>query len=65
MTFRQVREVRHRKRYGGKIFAALLVVAALIAGTWYVFGRSPDTTSVNADFAFVNGLYTGLSLIHI
>lgn len=59
MTFRQVREVRHRKRYGGKIFAALLVVAALIAGTWYVFGRSPDTTSVNADFAFVNGLYTG------
>ncbi|WLP88811.1 MULTISPECIES: MCE family protein [Gordonia] len=59
MAFRQVREVRHRKHYGGKIFTALLLVGALVAGAWYVFGRTPDTKTVHADFAFVNGLYTG------
>lgn len=59
MTFRQVREVRPRKRYGGKIFLALLVVTALVAGGWYVLVRDPDTRTVHADFAFVNGLFTG------
>lgn len=59
MTFRQVREVRQRKRYGGRILLALLLVAALVAGGWYVFLRSPDTRTVYADFAFVNGLFTG------
>lgn len=59
MTFRQVREVRPRKRYGGKIFTALLLVVAIIMGTWYVFGRDPHIRTVHADFAFVNGLYEG------
>ncbi|MEO9330443.1 MULTISPECIES: MCE family protein [Gordonia] len=59
MTFRQVREVRPRKRYGGKIFTALLLVAAIVAGAWYVWGRDPEIRTVHADFAFVNGLYTG------
>ncbi|UKO93627.1 MCE family protein [Gordonia amicalis] len=59
MTFRQVREVRPRKRYGGKIFTALLLVVAIIVGTWYVFGRDPQIRTVHADFAFVNGLYEG------
>ncbi len=59
MTFRQVREVRRRKRYGGKIFTALLLVTAIVAGLWYFVGRTPDTKTVKADFTFVNGLYTG------
>ncbi|MFW0786910.1 MCE family protein [Gordonia sp. CPCC 206044] len=59
MTFRQVREVRRRKRYGGKIFVALIMVAAIVAGLWYTVGRDPDIRTVNADFAFVNGLYAG------
>ncbi|MFZ2240156.1 MAG: MCE family protein [Gordonia amarae] len=59
MSFRQVREVRKRKRRGGKIFTALLVIAAIVAGCWYVFGRGDNNRIVNADFAFVNGLYQG------
>ncbi|MDL9938225.1 MCE family protein [Gordonia sp. ABSL1-1] len=59
MAFRQVREVRQRKRYGGKIFVALLLVGAIVAGCWYVFGRDPHTRTVNAEFAFTNGLYEG------
>lgn len=59
MTFRQVREVRVRKRYGGKIFLALLLVAAIVWGTWYALLRTPDVRSVNADFSYVNGLYVG------
>lgn len=59
MTFRQVREVKPRKRYGGKILLALLVVAALVTGGWYMLLRDPDTRTVHADFAFVNGLFTG------
>ena len=72
MTFRQVREVRKRKRYGGRIFMALLLVGAIVAGLWYTFGAESDTRTVHAEFAFVNGLYEGskvtvlgLSLIHI
>lgn len=59
MAFRQVREVRQRKRYGGKIFTALLLIAALVAGMWYAFFRSPDIRTVHAEFPYVNGLYTG------
>ena len=59
MSFRQVREIRRRKRRGGKIFTALLVIAAIVAGCWYVFGRGDNNRIVNADFAFVNGLYQG------
>ncbi|GAA3969576.1 MCE family protein [Gordonia caeni] len=59
MTFRQVREVKPRKRYGGKILLALLLVAALVTGGWYMLLRDPDTRTVHADFAFVNGLFTG------
>ncbi|GAA3047296.1 MCE family protein [Gordonia defluvii] len=59
MTFRQVREVRVRKRYGGKIVTALVLVAALAYGGWHVFLRNPQTQTVGADFAFVNGLYQG------
>ncbi|EGD54779.1 MCE family protein [Gordonia neofelifaecis] len=59
MTFRQVREVRQRKRYGGKVIGVLIVVAALVAGLWYAFVREPDVRTVHADFAFVNGLYEG------
>ncbi|QHN16733.1 MCE family protein [Gordonia amarae] len=59
MSFRQVREVRKRKRRGGKIFTALLVIAAIVAGCWYVFGRGDNNRTVHADFAFVNGLYQG------
>lgn len=59
MTFRQVREVRTRKRYGGKIFLALLLVTALVVGGWYLLLRKPDVRTVNADFAFVNGVFAG------
>lgn len=59
MSFRQVREVRRRKRRGGKIFTAVLVIAAIVAGSWYVFGRGDNNRTVHADFAFVNGLYQG------
>ncbi len=59
MSFRQVREIRRRKRRGGKIFTALLVIAAIVAGCWFVFGRGDNTRTVHADFAFVNGLYQG------
>ncbi|MBD0023379.1 MCE family protein [Gordonia pseudamarae] len=59
MSFRQVREVRKRTHRGGKIFTALLVIGAIVAGSWYVFGRGGDTRTVHADFAFVNGLYQG------
>lgn len=59
MTFRQVREVRKRKRYGGRIFMALLLVGAIVAGLWYAFGAESDTRTVHAEFAFVNGLYEG------
>ncbi|MET9202806.1 MCE family protein [Gordonia sp. NPDC003585] len=59
MTFRQVREVRRRKTHGGKIFMALLLVGALVAGYWYVFVDKADTRTVHAEFAFVNGLYEG------
>ncbi|GED97798.1 MCE family protein [Gordonia crocea] len=59
MTFRQVREVRVRKRYGGKIFTALLLVAALVWGGWNFLVRDPQVRTVGADFTFVNGLYQG------
>jgi len=59
MAFRQVREVRVRKRYGGKIFLSLLLVAALAWGCWYALIRTPDVQTVHADFAYVNGLYEG------
>ena len=59
MSFRQVREVRKRKRRGGKIFTALLVIAVIVAGCWFVFGRGEGNRTVHADFAFVNGLYQG------
>lgn len=59
MTFRQVREVRRRKRRGGPILLALLLVTALVVGGWYALIRKPDVRTVHADFAFVNGLFTG------
>ncbi|MCK0439782.1 MCE family protein [Gordonia alkaliphila] len=59
MAFRQVREVRQRKRYGGRIFLALLVVTTLVVGGWFVLVRKPDVRTVHADFSFVNGLFTG------
>lgn len=59
MTFRQVREVRQRKRYGGRVVLALTLVAALIAGLWFAVIREPDVRSVRAEFAFTNGLYEG------
>lgn len=59
MSFRQVREVRNRKRRGPKVFLALLVLAAVVVGTWVVLDRDTQPRTVNADFAFVNGLYTG------
>ena len=59
MTFRQVREVRVRKRYGGKIITALVLVAALVWGGWNFFVRDSQIRTLGADFAFVNGLYQG------
>ncbi|HNP55805.1 MAG TPA: MCE family protein [Gordonia sp. (in: high G+C Gram-positive bacteria)] len=59
MAFRQVREVRVRKRYGGKVMTVLLLVTALVYGSWYFLLRDPQIRTVGADFAFVNGLYTG------
>ncbi|GEE00900.1 hypothetical protein nbrc107696_13460 [Gordonia spumicola] len=59
MTFRQVREVRTRKRYGGRIVTVLLLVTAIAVGSWYVFGRDAHTRTVTAEFTFVNGLYEG------
>ena len=59
MTFRQVREVRQRKRYGGRVVLVLALVAALIAGLWFALIREPDVRTVRAEFAFTNGLYEG------
>lgn len=59
MTFRQVREVRHRKRYGGRVLLALLVIAAIVAGLWFAVIREPDVRTIRAEFAFTNGLYEG------
>ncbi len=59
MTFRQVREVRVRKHYGGKILTALLLVSALVYGSWHFLLRDPQVRTIGADFAFVNGLYRG------
>ncbi len=59
MTFRQVREVRQRKRYGGRIIVALILVTALVWGGWYLLVRKPDVRTVYAEFAFVNGLFEG------
>ena len=39
MAFRQVREVRVRKRYGGKVMTVLLLVTALVYGSWYFLLR--------------------------
>ena len=35
------------------------MIAAIVAGCWFVFGRGDNTRTVHADFAFVNGLYQG------
>lgn len=59
MTFRQVREVRHRKRYGGRVVLVLAVVAAIVAGLWFAVVREPDVRTVRAEFEFTNGLYEG------
>lgn len=59
MTFRQVREVRVRKRYGGRVLTALVLVAALVYSGWYFVLRNPQIRTIGADFAFVNGLYEG------
>ncbi|MGB3303616.1 MAG: MCE family protein [Gordonia sp. (in: high G+C Gram-positive bacteria)] len=59
MAFRQVREVRQRKRYGGRVMLVLALIAALVAGLWFAFIREPDVRTVRAEFAFTNGLYEG------
>ncbi|MBM7367277.1 MCE family protein [Gordonia hydrophobica] len=59
MTFRQVREVRQRKRYGGRVVLVLLLVAAIVAGLWFTLVREPDIRTVRAEFEFTNGLYEG------
>lgn len=43
-----------------KIVALLVVLLVLIAlPVWYIFGRTDRTTTVHADFEYVNGIYTG------
>ncbi|GAB11159.1 Mce family protein [Gordonia araii NBRC 100433] len=59
MTFRQVREVRVRKRYGGKVLTALVLVTAMVYSGWFFLLRDPQVRTIGADFAFVNGLYQG------
>ena len=44
---------------GGKVMTVLLLVTALVYGSWYFLLRDPQIRTVGADFAFVNGLYTG------
>lgn len=44
-----------------KKIVSLLVVALLMIAVpaWYVFGRTDRVTTVQADFEYVNGIYTG------
>ncbi|PTR24045.1 phospholipid/cholesterol/gamma-HCH transport system substrate-binding protein [Rhodococcus sp. OK519] len=46
-------------RRRSRIAMVLILVAAVAAGSWYVFARTDRTTTVHVDFAYVNGLYPG------
>ncbi|WP_420880361.1 MCE family protein [Rhodococcus sp. (in: high G+C Gram-positive bacteria)] len=48
-----------RPRRVGRIALVLILVSAVAAGAWYVFAGTDRTTTVQVDFAYVNGLYPG------
>jgi len=41
------------------VAAAVVVVLLIVLPVWYVFGRTDRTTTISADFEYVNGIYTG------
>lgn len=42
-----------------KVATSLLLVAAVAAAGWFVFGRTDNEKTVTADFGYVNGIFAG------
>ncbi|WP_024796190.1 MCE family protein [Tomitella biformata] len=54
-----MRTPQTKTRPWGKIVSAAVLVAAVVAAGWYVFGGTDNSRSVTANFSYVNGIYVG------